>query len=151
MKWSHGFILGTDVGQRPQMLNIILYLGQLSLSSQWSHMKWSHVFILGTEVGQRPQMLNIISYLGSSLFELLVWPHEVEPWFHSWYRDRVEILDAKYNLGRNSSINWGITIRFCSMLLIHNFIILPPTILILFSNESSQQELSKLNGGKPVF
>ncbi len=36
-------------------------------------------------------MLNIISYLGSSL---LVWPHEVEPWFHSW---RVETLDAKYN------------------------------------------------------
>ncbi len=30
--------------------------------------------------------------------ELLVWPHEVEPWFHSWYRGRVETLDAKYNL-----------------------------------------------------
>ncbi len=29
---------------------------------------------------------------------LLVWPHEVEPWFHSWYRGRVETLDAKYNL-----------------------------------------------------
>ncbi len=28
------------------------------------------------------------------LFELLVWPHEVEPWFHSWYRGRVETLDA---------------------------------------------------------
>ncbi len=40
-------------------------------------------------------MLNIISYLGS---ELLVCPHEVEPWFHSWYRGRVETLDAKYNL-----------------------------------------------------
>ncbi len=36
-------------------------------------------------------------YLGSSL-ELLVWPHEVEPWFHSWYRGRVETLDAKYTL-----------------------------------------------------
>ncbi len=34
-----------------------------------------------------------------ALFELLVWPHEVEPWFHSWYRGRVETLDAKYNLG----------------------------------------------------
>ncbi len=33
-----------------------------------------------------------------ALFELLVWPHEVEPWFHSWYRGRVETLDAKYNL-----------------------------------------------------
>ncbi len=29
---------------------------------------------------------------------LLVWPHEVEPWSHSWYRGRVETLDAKYNL-----------------------------------------------------
>ncbi len=29
---------------------------------------------------------------------LLVRPHEVEPWFHSWYRGRVETLDAKYNL-----------------------------------------------------
>ncbi len=22
----------------------------------------------------------------------IVWPHEVEPWFHFWYRDRVETL-----------------------------------------------------------
>ncbi len=28
------------------------------------------------------------------LFELLVWPHEVEPRFYSWYRGRVETLDA---------------------------------------------------------
>ncbi len=28
----------------------------------------------------------------------LVCPHEVEPWSHSWYRGRVETLDAKYNL-----------------------------------------------------
>ncbi len=33
-----------------------------------------------------------------ALIKLLVWPHEVEPWFHSWYRGRVETLDAKYNL-----------------------------------------------------
>ncbi len=33
-----------------------------------------------------------------ALFELLVWPHKVEPWFHSWFRGRVETLDAKYNL-----------------------------------------------------
>ncbi len=33
-----------------------------------------------------------------ALFELLVWPHKVEPWFYSWYRGRVETLDAKYNL-----------------------------------------------------
>ena len=38
---------------------------------------------------------RVISHiLGSSLFELLVWPHEVEPCFHSWYRGRVEIIDA---------------------------------------------------------
>ncbi len=30
--------------------------------------------------------------------KVLVWPHEVEPWFHSWYRGRVDTLDAKYNL-----------------------------------------------------
>ena len=28
---------------------------------------------------------------------LLVWPHEVEPWLNSWYRGRVETLDAKYH------------------------------------------------------
>ncbi len=39
-------------------------------------------------------MLNIISYLGRPL----VWPHEVDPWLHSWYRGRVETPDAKYNL-----------------------------------------------------
>ncbi len=33
-----------------------------------------------------------------SLFEL---PHEVEPWFHSWYRSMVETLDAKYHLSLN--------------------------------------------------
>ncbi len=31
-------------------------------------------------------------------YNRLVWPHEVEPWFHSWYRGRIETLDAKYNL-----------------------------------------------------
>ncbi len=34
------------------------------------------------------------SYLGS-LYESLVSP---QPWFYSWYRGRVEALDAKYNL-----------------------------------------------------
>ncbi len=30
-----------------------------------------------------------------ALFELLVWPHEVEPLLvYSWYRGRVETLDA---------------------------------------------------------
>ena len=33
-----------------------------------------------------------------ALFELLVWSHKVEPWCHSWYRGRVDTLDAKYNL-----------------------------------------------------
>ncbi len=32
MKWSHGLILGTEVGQRPQMLNIISYLGSSLLT-----------------------------------------------------------------------------------------------------------------------
>ncbi len=25
------------------------------------------------------------------------WPHEVDPWFHSWYRGRAETLDATHN------------------------------------------------------
>ncbi len=33
-----------------------------------------------------------------ALFGLLVWPHDVEPWFHSWYRGGVVTLDAKYNI-----------------------------------------------------
>ncbi len=56
----------------------------MGLFCQCGHMKW---FILG---GRDPRCV--------ALFELLVWPHEEEPWFHSWYRGRVEILDAKYNL-----------------------------------------------------
>ena len=43
-------------------------------------------------------MVGVVSSVELALFELLVWPHEVEPWFHSWYRGRVETLDAKYNL-----------------------------------------------------
>ncbi len=38
------------------------------------------------------------SYLGSSLLTVSVATYEVELWFHSWYRGRVETLDAKYNL-----------------------------------------------------
>ncbi len=41
---------------------------------------------------QQVWYMHIIMYL--ALFELLVWPHEVEPWFHSWYKDRVKTLDA---------------------------------------------------------
>ncbi len=44
-----------------------------------------------------------------ALFELLVWPHEVEPWFHYWYRGRVETLDAKYNLAYINSTLCGYT------------------------------------------
>ena len=42
---------------------------------------------------------------------LSVWPHEVEPWFHSWYRarGRVEILDVKYNLAYINSTLCGYT------------------------------------------
>ena len=36
---------------------------------------------------------------------MLVWPHEVEPWFHSWYRGRVETLDAKYNLAYDTPLH----------------------------------------------
>ncbi len=37
---------------------------------------------------------------------LLVWPHEVEPWFHSWYRGRAETLACYVKLCgyTNSSI-----------------------------------------------
>ncbi len=38
-----------------------------------------------------------------------MWPHEVEPWFHSWYRGRVETLDAKYNLAYINSTLCGHT------------------------------------------
>ncbi len=48
-------------------------------------------------------------YITVALFELLVWPHEVEPWFHSWYRGRVETLDAKYNLAYTNSTLCGYT------------------------------------------
>ncbi len=44
------------------------------------------------------QKLSHISYLGSSLLTVSEATYEVEPWFHSWYRGRVETLDAKYNL-----------------------------------------------------
>ncbi len=32
------------------------------------------------------------------LFHLLVWPHEVEQWFHSWYRGSYKEETLKYNL-----------------------------------------------------
>ena len=34
----------------------------------------------------------------------------MEPWFHSWYRGRVETLDAKYNLAYINSTLYGHTI-----------------------------------------
>ncbi len=40
----------------------------------------------------------IIAVIKFADIVLLVWPHEVESWLHSWYRSKVEILDAKYNL-----------------------------------------------------
>ncbi len=42
-------------------------------------MKWSHDFTLSTEVG-----LETLDAKYS----------EVEPWFHSWYRGKVEMLNA---------------------------------------------------------
>ncbi len=48
--------------------------------------------------------MDVLRLTGSSIFStidhvtiprcVLVWPREVEPWFHSWYRGRVETLDA---------------------------------------------------------
>ena len=49
-------------------------------------------------------VIFLLKYLGMLLIGgvmnryLLVCPHEVEPWFHYWYRGRVETLDAKYTL-----------------------------------------------------
>ncbi len=50
-----------------------------------------------------------LGVLEVALFELLVWPHEVEPWFHSWFRGRVDTLDAKYNLSYINSTLCGYT------------------------------------------
>ncbi len=44
----------------------------------------------GQQAGVKLQTMEVL------IIELLVCPHEVEPWFHSWYRGRVETLDAKY-------------------------------------------------------
>ncbi len=38
-----------------------------------------------------------------------MWPHGVESWFRSWYRGRVETLDAKYNLAHIISTLCGYT------------------------------------------
>ncbi len=35
----------------------------------------------------------MLTHIKVALFQLLVWPHEVEP---SWYRGRVETIDVKY-------------------------------------------------------
>ncbi len=99
MKWSHGFILGTEVGQRPQMLIICnLNFRQLSLNC---HMKCSHGFILGTEVGQRPQML-IIRNLNFRQLSLNCQCGHMK-WSHGFILGtevaRVETLDAISILG----------------------------------------------------
>ncbi len=44
-------------------------------------MKWSHGFIFSTALG-RVKLNTILA-----LLELLVWPYEVELWFHFWYRE----------------------------------------------------------------
>ncbi len=49
-----------------------------------------------TLYGYLKSRCSYFRYMCVALFELLVWPHEVEPWFHSWYRGGVETLDAKY-------------------------------------------------------
>ena len=39
---------------------------------------------------------NLILYV--ALFELLVWPHEVKPWLHSWYRGRLIYLGSSVSV-----------------------------------------------------
>ncbi len=34
------------------------------------------------------EIVPLFLIMHAALFELLMWPHEVEPWFHSWYRGR---------------------------------------------------------------
>ncbi len=69
-------------------------------------------------------------YVIIALFELLVWPHEVEPWFHTWYRGRVETLDAKYNQAYINSTLCGYTnsLKRATLTITQSFI-----SLILFS------------------
>ncbi len=67
------------------------------------HMKWNHGYNSWYSVRTmscrcRIETLDATYFRYVALFEMLVWAHEVEPWFHSWYRGRVETLDAKYNL-----------------------------------------------------
>ncbi len=56
----------------------------------WPHEERSQGFILGTDVRMYLDAKYNLIFRYVALFELLVWPHEVEPWFHSWYRGRVE-------------------------------------------------------------
>ncbi len=59
----------------------------------WPHEVMSLISFLVQYKGgvqTRPQMLNIISV---ALFELSVWPHEVEPWFHSQVGQRPQMLN----------------------------------------------------------
>ena len=33
----------------------------------------------------------MLIFMYIALFELVVWPHEMEPRFHSWYKGRVDV------------------------------------------------------------
>ena len=35
---------------------------------------------------------------GKVFHKVSVWPHEVEPWFHSWYRGRVAFFELPHEV-----------------------------------------------------
>ncbi len=83
---------------RPSPVQAILYnhaIEQVKSGSGTSSAGPLKAFAMCSKVGMYAFEEGGTSYFGVALFELLVWPHEVEPWFHSWYRGRVETLDAK--------------------------------------------------------
>ncbi len=59
---------------------------------------YSGTFNKGEPLQEGQPLISHSTEVAMILVALLVWPHEVKPWFHSWYRGRVETLDAKYNL-----------------------------------------------------
>ncbi len=64
-----------------------------------------------------------------ALFELLVWPHEVEPWFHSWYslRGRVETLDtALFSINTYTNIEKAVNVNSFLPVALPPVIINPP-------------------------
>ena len=62
-------------------------------------------YLIGSEKRATSSSYNI----PIALFLVIVWPHEMELWFRSWYRGRVETLDYKiilYKFTLNSTVVW---------------------------------------------